>query len=97
MEMNSKNLENGGSFMRYVIDRIEEDVVVCENEETGEMEELDMFFMPDGIEEGDIVIYDEELDEYYIDADEKKLRIARIEDKMEDIWEEVDMLEHDDE
>lgn len=83
--------------MRYIIDRIEEDFVVCENEETGEMEELDIFFMPDGIEEGDILIYDEDLDEYYIDSDEKKLRTARIEDKMEDIWEEEDMIERDDE
>lgn len=83
--------------MRYVIDRIEEDIVVCENEETGEFEEIDIFYLPDEIQEGDIVIYDEELDEYYIDYDEKKLRKARIEDKMEDIWEEESMIERDDE
>lgn len=83
--------------MRYVVDRIEEDYVVCENEDTGEMEEIDMFFLPNDLEEGDILVYDEDLDEYYIDYDEKKLRKARIENKMEDIWEEENMIEHDDE
>ena len=82
--------------MRYVVDRIEEDFAVCENEETGEMEEIDIFFLPDGLEEGDILVYDEDLDEYYIDYDEKKIRRARIEDRMEDIWEEENMIESDD-
>lgn len=77
--------------MRYVVDRIEEDIAVCENEETGEMEELDIFYLPDGIEEGDIIIYDEDIDEYYLDYEEKKIRRARIEDRMEDLWEEEDM------
>lgn len=79
--------------MRYIVDRIEEEVVVCENEDTGEMEEIDIFFLPDDLEEGDIIIYDEDLDEYYIDYDEKKIRKARIEDKMEDIWEEENMID----
>ena len=81
----------GGIFMRYVVDRIEEDFAVCENEETGEMEQIDVFYLPDGVEEGDIIIYDEDFDEYYLDYDEKKIRKARIEDRMEDIWEEEDM------
>ena len=83
--------------MRYIIDRIEEDFAVCENEETGEMEEIDVFLLPDGLDEGDILIYDEDLDEFYLDYEEKKLRKARIEDKMEDIWEEEIMIDHDDE
>lgn len=83
--------------MRYIIDRIEEDFAVCENEETGEMEEIDVFLLPDGLDEGDILIYDEDFDEYYLDYEEKKLRRARIEDKMEDIWEEESMIEHEDE
>lgn len=74
--------------MRYFVDRIEEDIAVCENEDTGEMEQIDLFFLPEDVEEGDILIYDEEFDEYYIDYDEKKIRKARIEDRMEDIWEE---------
>lgn len=83
--------------MRYIIDRIEEDIVICENEETGEFEEIDIFYLPDEIEEGDILIYDEDIDEYYLDFEEKKLRKARIEDKMEDIWEEENMIEHEEE
>lgn len=83
--------------MRYIVDRIEEDFAVCENEDTGEMENIDVFLLPDGLEEGDILDYDEDLDEYYIDFEEKKLRKARIEDRMEDIWEEDSMIEHDDE
>lgn len=83
--------------MRYIIDRIEEDIVICENEETGEFEEIDIFYLPDDIEEGDILIYDEDIDEYYLDLEEKKLRKARIEDKMEDIWEEENMIEHEEE
>ena len=50
--------------MRYIIDRIEEDFAVCENEETGEMEEIDVFLLPDGLGEGDILIYDEDLDNF---------------------------------
>lgn len=83
--------------MRYIVDRIEEEVVVCENEDTGEMEEIDVFFLPNDLEEGDILEYDEELDAYYIDYDEKKLRKARIEDKMEDIWEEENGIQLDEE
>ena len=83
--------------MRYVIDRIEEEFAVCENEETGEMEEIDVFYLPDGIEEGDILIYDEDIDEYYIDYEEKKIRRARIEDRMEDIWEDDSMIDSDEE
>lgn len=79
--------------MRFVIDRLEEDFAICENEETGEMEEIDVFLLPDGVEEGDILVYDEDLDEYYIDYEEKKIRKARIEDRMEDIWEEESMIE----
>lgn len=86
-----------GDYMRYIIDRIEEDIVICENEETGEFEEIDIFYLPDEIEEGDILIYDEDIDEYYLDFEEKKLRKARIEDKMEDIWEEENMIEHEEE
>lgn len=83
--------------MRYIVDRIEEEFAVCENEDTGEMEDIDIFFLPEDVEEGDILIYDEDLDEYYIDYEEKKLRRARIEDKMEDIWEEESMIEKEDE
>lgn len=82
--------------MRYVIDRIEETYAVCENEDTGEFEDIDLLLLPADINEGDIVIYDEEFDEYTLDYDEKKLRKARIEDKMEDIWEEENMIEHED-
>ena len=79
--------------MRYVVDRIEEDVAICENEDTNEMEELDLFGLPTDIQEGDILIYDEETDEYYIDYDEKAIRKARIEDRMEDIWEANNMID----
>ncbi len=72
--------------MRYVIDRIEEHYAVCENEDTGEMEDIDIFLLPDGIKEGDILLYDEDLDMYYLDEEEKRLREERIKDKMQDIW-----------
>ena len=42
--------------MRYVVDRIEEDIAVCENEDTSEMEELDLYSLPTDIQEGDILI-----------------------------------------
>lgn len=73
--------------MRYIVDRIEEDRIVCENEDTGELETLDSFFLPDGLEEGDILQYDEETELYVLDQEEKLLRKARIENRMEDIWE----------
>ena len=62
--------------MKYVVDRIEGDYAVCENQETGEMEDIELLLLPADVDENDVLIYDEDLDEYTIEEDE-----------MDDLWE----------
>lgn len=73
--------------MEYIIDRIEEDIAVCENQETGEMEEIDVLLLPADIKEGDVLFYDEDLDEYSLAEEETEELEDDIDEKMDDLWE----------
>lgn len=46
--------------MKYIIDRIEETKVICENQENKKMEEFDKEMFPKEIKDGDIVILEKE-------------------------------------
>lgn len=74
--------------MKYIIDRIEEDFAVCENQETGEMEDIDIFLIPDDATEGDVLTYDEDMDEYYLEIEETEELEEEVEDRINDLWEE---------
>ena len=65
--------------MKYVIDRIEDNIVVCENLETKEMIELDKSLLPEKIKDGNILIF--ENNEYKLDLNEEELRRQRIREK----------------
>ena len=73
--------------MKYVVDRIEGDYAVCENQETGEMEDIELLLLPADVYENDVLIYDEDLDEYTIEEDETSQMEDEIEDEMDDLWE----------
>ena len=73
--------------MKYVVDRIEGDYAVCENQEIGEMEDIELLLLPADVDENDVLIYDEDLDEYTIEEDETSQMEDEIEDEMDDLWE----------
>ena len=73
--------------MKYVVDRIEGDYAVCENQETGEMEDIELLLLAADVDENDVLIYDEDLDEYTIEEDETSQMEDEIEDEMDDLWE----------
>ena len=65
-----------------VIDRIEGDIAVCENRNTGKMQNILVENLPNGIKEGTILKYAD--GKYEIDkSNEIK---DRIEKKMKDVW-----------
>lgn len=41
--------------MKLVVDRIEGDYVVCENQETSEMINLDRFYFPENVKDGQLL------------------------------------------
>lgn len=74
-------------MIKFIVDRIEENFVLCENFDTHEIEDFENSILPEGVKEGDIIIYDEELDKYYIDEESTEIRKKEMVDKMKEIWE----------
>lgn len=66
--------------MKYIIDRIENNMVICENQETKKMEKFDKSMFPEQIKDGDVVI--RENDTFRIDEEETKNRKEYIENLM---------------
>lgn len=66
--------------MKYIIDRIENNMVICENQETKKMEQFDKNMFPNHIKDGDVVI--KENDKFIIDEEETKNRKEYIENLM---------------
>lgn len=65
--------------MKYAIDRIENNIVVLENIETGEITDVNKDILPSSIQEGNILIYYE--NKYYLDKEYEKLRRNMILEK----------------
>ena len=42
--------------MKYIVDRIEENIVICENQETKKIEEFEKINFSEEIKDGDVVI-----------------------------------------
>ena len=68
----------------FVIDRIENNIAVCENRSTGKMTEIEISKLPKDIKEGAVLKY--ENGEYKIDIEEQKNIEERIKEKMRNIW-----------
>lgn len=69
--------------MRYIIDRIEGNIAICENE-NGNFLEIDILSLPDNIKEGDCVKF-ENL-KYILDEKYTEERRKNIRKKMNNLW-----------
>ena len=65
--------------MKYVIDRIEDNIVVCQNLETKEMVEIENKLLPQNIKDGNVLLF--ENNEYKLDLDEEEIRRQRIRER----------------
>ena len=78
MEMESDN-------MRFLVERIEDDIASLENMETGDITNFNISEIPFKILEGDVLIF--ENDTWSQDFEEKEETHERIKNKMDDLWE----------
>lgn len=69
----------------YVIDRFEGNYAVCENRETQEMKNINIYELPEGIKEGDVLRYKNRA--YILDNDLKQAIEERIKEKTQNIFE----------
>lgn len=66
-------------FMKWVVDRFEEDLVILVNDKTSEVKELDKSSLPSSIHEGSILNYVD--NKYVIDSKEEEERRKSIKDR----------------
>ncbi len=62
--------------MKYIVDRIEENIVILENQNTKEMVEVEKNLLPKEIKDGSVLNYDNET--YSLDLDSELLRRKSI-------------------
>lgn len=67
-----------------VIDRFEGNIAICEDRKTGKIQEIDRKQLPEDIQEGDMLIYQD--GNYRRDAEKQTEIENRIAKKMEDLW-----------
>ena len=70
--------------MKFTIDRIEENIAVCQNVDTKEIVEIEVRNLPNEIKEGSVIYFDG--NSYVIDEEEENIIKKRIEDKMNKLW-----------
>lgn len=66
--------------MKYIIDRIEKNIVICENQETKQMEQFNKEQFQNNIKEGDIVYF--EKNTFKVDSKETDKKKKEIEELM---------------
>lgn len=66
--------------MKFAVDRIEDDIAVLENIETGEKREVDVCNLPI-IKERDILVFEDNL--YKKDDKEREARMLKIREKLD--------------
>ena len=71
--------------MKLTIDRIENDLIVCEIFDTQEFINIKKSLFPENIKEGDIVNYENDI--ITIDTNETETVSERIKSKMDSLWE----------
>ena len=67
--------------MKYVVDRIENEIVILESLETQLKKEVLLSELPEEIKEGNILVYENEL--YTIDLEEEQKRRKKIKNKFD--------------
>lgn len=68
----------------FVIDRIENDIAICENRLTREIIKIEISKLPKGIKEGNIIKYYNGI--YRIDFEEQKKIEEQISKLMDELW-----------
>ena len=69
--------------MRYIVDRIENDIVVLETFDTLEMINVKKELLPSNIHEGSVLSY--ENNNYIIDEKEEQLRRQKMEERFKNL------------
>ena len=69
----------------YVIDRFEENYAVCENRETKQMSNVNIYDLPKNVKEGDVLRYKN--GEYFLDNNLRQTIEERIQEKTKNIFE----------
>ena len=73
--------------MKYIVDRIEDNIVILEKYPTKEIIEIDKKILSNNIHEGSVIIYDN--NKYYLDEDDELKRRQEILEKFMKLrWEE---------
>lgn len=67
--------------MKYIVDRIEDNIAVLENQDTKEIINIDISLLPRKIKEGNILIYKN--NSYYIDKEAEIKRRKEILEKFQ--------------
>lgn len=75
----------GVTDLKFIVERIEDDIASLENIETGDITNYNVSEIPFKIYEGDVLIFEEQMWKY--DNEEKELRKSRIENKMKNLFE----------
>lgn len=70
--------------MYYIIDRIEENIVVCENIKTQKIENIGKRKLPTNIKQGLVIKFENGV--YSIDEEETKKRKKIIHEKVKNLW-----------
>lgn len=70
--------------MYYIVDRIEENIVVCENVNTKEIVSIEISNLPNGIKKGQVIKYINQ--KYEIDKEETEKRKQIIHEKTKNLW-----------
>lgn len=69
--------------MQYIVDRIEENIAVCEDENK-KMVDIEIDKLPIGVKEGDII--KQLKGKYIIDKETRKERKKNIQKRMDNLW-----------
>lgn len=67
-----------------VVDRIENNIAVCENRKNKKMINVELSRLPEGTKEGTVIKY--RMGRYTIDSETQSEIEERIQEKMNDIW-----------
>lgn len=67
--------------MKYAVDSIVDDIAVLEELETKEKKEVNLEMLPEEIQEGNILVYQD--NEYYINREYEAVRRETLEEKLE--------------
>ena len=69
--------------MKYAVDSIVDEIAVIEDIETGEKKEVSLELLPEEIQEGNILLFQD--NEYYINREYEAVRRQSLEENMEEL------------